>query len=414
MSQALHDHTGGRATDRAHGAPASAPTGAGTVPRTTLSLGVMGRSQKENEHRLALHPDHLERVPDDLRQRMYLEAGYGERFGVGDDDLRELVAGVRSHEQLVEECDVILQPKPLHADVAELRTGQVLFGWPHCVQDQELTQLAVDGRLTVIAFEAMNHWKRDGSFDLHVFHANNELAGYASVLHALTLAGTTGNYGPRRSAVVVGFGATARGAVTALTALGVGDVDVLTHRQVAAVASPIHSARILHFDPDDTAGRVSHAVTPQGRVPLAEFLGAHDIIVNCVLQDTDNPLVLLTNDDLPELSPGAMVIDVSCDEGMGFEWARPTTFADPTFTVGRNVRYYAVDHSPSYLWASATWEISEALLPFLRTVMEGPASWDEMPTVRRAIEIRDGVIQNPAILSFQRRGSEYPHDVLPG
>ncbi|MFL6177650.1 MAG: N(5)-(carboxyethyl)ornithine synthase [Ornithinibacter sp.] len=373
----------------------------------------MGRSKKENEHRLALHPAHLERVPVDLRQRMYLEAGYGERFGVGDDELRELVAGVRSHEQLVEQCDVILQPKPLHADVAELRAGQVLWGWPHCVQDLELTQLAVDRRLTVIAFEAMNHWKQDDSFDLHVFHGNNELAGYASVLHALTLAGTTGNYGPRRSAVVLGFGATARGAVTALTALGVGDVDVLTHRQVAAVASPIHSARILHFQADDRVGGVSHVVTGQGRAPLAEFLGEHDIIVNCVLQDTDNPLVFLTHDDLPELSPGAMVIDVSCDEGMGFEWSRPTTFAEPTFTVGRNIMYYAVDHSPSYLWASATWEISEALLPFLRTVMEGPGSWDQAATVRRAIEIRDGVIQNPAILSFQGRGEDYPHEVLP-
>ena len=260
----------------------------------------------------------------------------------------------------------------------------------------------------------MNHWKPDGSFDLHVFHTNNELAGYASVLHAMTLAGTTGNYGPRRSAVVIGFGATARGAVTALAALGIGDVDILTNRQVAAVASPIHSARILHFDPDDTVGRVSHAVTPEGRVPLAEFLGAHDIIVNCVLQDTDNPLVFLTHDDLPELSPGTMIVDVSCDEGMGFEWARPTTFSEPTFTVGRNVMYYAVDHSPSYLWASATWEISEALLPFLRTVMDGPGSWDEVPTVRRAIEIRDGVIQNPAILSFQGRSEDYPHEVLPG
>jgi len=390
-------------------ATASSPARRDDAPRTTLSLGVMGRSQKENEHRLGLHPRHLERVPADLRQRMYLEAGYGQRFGVSDDDLRELVAGVRSHEQLVAECDVILQPKPLHRDVAELREGQILWGWPHCVQDEALTQLAVDRKLTLIAFEAMNHWKRDGSFNLHVFHKNNELAGYASVLHAMALAGTTGNYGPRLRAVVIGFGATARGAVTALTALGVGDVDILTHRQVAAVASPIHSARILHFDPDDTAGRVSHAVTPQGRVPLARFLGEHDIIVNCVLQDTDNPLVFLTDDDLAELSPGTMVVDVSCDEGMGFSWARPTTFAEPTFTVGHDVQYYAVDHSPSYLWGSATWEISEALLPFLRTVMDGPGSWDRVPTIRRAIEIRDGVIQNPAILSFQDRAPAYPH-----
>ena len=395
-------------------ATASSPARRHDPPRTTLSLGVMGRSQKENEHRLGLHPRHLERVPADLRQRMYLEAGYGQRFGVSDDDLRELVAGVRSHEQLVAECDVILQPKPLHRDVAELREGQILWGWPHCVQDQALTQLAVDRKLTLIAFEAMNHWKRDGSFNLHVFHKNNELAGDAAVLQARARAGTTGNSGPRLRAVVIGLGAPARGAVTALTALGVGDVDILTHRQVAAVASPIHSARILHFDPDDTAGRVSHAVTPEGRVPLARFLGEHDIIVNCVLQDTDNPLVFLTDDDLAELSPGTMVVDVSCDEGMGFSWAKPTTFAEPTFTVGHDVHYYAVDHSPSYLWGSATWEISEALLPFMRTVMDGPDSWDRVPTIRRAIEIRDGVIQNPAILSFQDRAPAYPHAFLHG
>jgi hypothetical protein len=172
----------------------------------------------------------------------------------------------------------------------------------------------------------MNHWHPDGSFDLHVFHKNNELDGYSSVLHAMQLAGSTGDYGPRLRAVVIGFGATARGAVTALHALGVHDVDVLTQRQAAAVSAP-----------------------------------------------------------------GTVVVDVSCDAGMGFGWARPTTFDQPTFMVGDGVLYYAVDHSPSLLWKSATWEVSAALLPFLRTVMDGSSAWDEVATVRRAIEIRDGV-----------------------
>jgi hypothetical protein len=54
------------------------------------------------------------------------------------------------------------------------------------------------------------------------------------------------------------------------------------------------------------------------------------------------------------------------------------------------VHYYAVDHSPSYLWNSATWEISEALLPHIETVLAGPAAWNSIPTISRAIEIRDG------------------------
>jgi alanine dehydrogenase len=117
----------------------------------------------------------------------------------------------------------------------------------------------------------------------------------------------------------------------------------------------------------------------------------------------------MTDDDLADMTPGTLVVDVSCDEAMGFSWARPTTFTDPVFEVGDGVLYYAVDHSPSYLWNSATWENSEALLPFLRPVLGGRGAWDADPTIGRAIEIRDGVIQNPAILSFQDRAPEYPH-----
>lgn len=377
-----------------------------------LSLGVMAQTAKENERRLPIHPRHLDRIDADLRARIYLEEGYGERFGVSDDHLASVVGGMRTREQLIAECDVILLPKPLAQDLAELREGQVLWGWPHCVQDRELTQRALDQKLTLIAFEAMNHWNRNGSFSLHVFHKNNELAGYCSVLHAMQLVGTTGDYGRRLRAVVIGFGATARGAVTALNAHGVHDVDVLTHRGVTAVASPIHSARIVNFDEDVTDSRVSHAFPEGRRTPLAGFLAEHDVIVNCVLQSTEAPLTFLTEGDLPTLRPGTLVVDVSCDEGMGFSWARPTTFDEPMFEVGDHVQYYAVDHSPSYLWNSATWENSAALIPFIRTVLGGPDAWVADSTIRQAIEIRDGLVQNRDILSFQGRSAEYPHGRL--
>ena len=103
-----------------------------------------------------------------------------------------------------------------------------------------------------------------------------------------------------------------------------------------------------------------------GALPVAELLAEHDIVVNCILQDTDEPLMFVTNDELARFAPGSLFVDVSCDEGMGFEWARPTSFAEPMFTVGDGVHYYAVDHSPSFLWNSATWEISEALMPVPR------------------------------------------------
>ena len=74
--------------------------------------------------------------------------------------------------------------------------------------------------------------------------------------------------------------------------------------------------------------------------------------------------------------------------------------------------YYGVDHTPSYLWQSASWAISRVVVPFLKTVLGGPAAWDRNETVRRAIEIRDGVICNERILSFQNRETDYPHRIV--
>ena len=167
----------------------------------------------------------------------------------------------------------------------------------------------------------------------------------------------------------------------------------------------------MHFD-HDAGAPGCHVLGEDGLVPMAAYLSQFDIVVNCVLQDTSAPLVFITDDDLAAFSPRTLIVDVSCDTGMGFSWARPTSFADPMFTVGDNISYYAVDHSPSLLWDSATWEISEALLPYLPTVLSGPGAWDTDQTIRRAIEIRGGIIENPEILSFQRRQTQHPHQRL--
>lgn len=377
-----------------------------------LSLGVLARSRKPNERRLPIHPAHFDRIDQRIRDRIVLEHGYGADFGSTDAELAELVGGIRSRAQLIAECDVVLLPKVQAEDLAELRGGQIVWGWPHCVQDAALTQIAIDRRLTLIAFEAMNHWQRDGGFGLHVFHKNNELAGYCSVLHALQSVGLTGSYGRRLRAAVIGFGATARGAVTALNAHGVDDVRVLTNRDVAAVASPIHSTQIVQMGHDaGTPGRTWADTPDAGEVPVARFLADNDIVVNCVLQDPAAPLIFVTENDLSSFAPGSLIVDVSCDAGMGFSWAQPTSFTQPVIELANGVSYYAVDHSPSYLWNSATWEISEALLPHLETVLAGPVAWDSAETIRRAIEIRDGVVLNPGILAFQHREDAYPHEV---
>jgi len=88
-----------------------------------LSVGVLARSQKENERRLAIHPWHLDRIDASLRRSVYLEQGYGERFGLPDEQLAGRVAGLCSRDRLLADCDVIVLPKPLPQDLRQMRAG---------------------------------------------------------------------------------------------------------------------------------------------------------------------------------------------------------------------------------------------------------------------------------------------------
>ena len=123
--------------------------------------------------------------------------------------------------------------------------------------------------------------------------------------------------------------------------------------------------------------------------------------------------MFVTSEEIPYLKPHSLIIDVSCDEGMGFPFARSTTFIEPMFKVG-SVDYYGVDHTPSYLWESASRSISAALIVYLQTVLDGPESWIKNETIRRALVIDRGVIKHPEILTFQKRQVDYPHKFLDG
>ncbi len=373
-----------------------------------LRLGVVGTSSKENEHRLPIHPHHFAMIDAEVRHNMILEQGYGQRFRVTDEQLSAQVGAMGSRQEVFANSDVVLLPKPTLADLEMMTHGQVLWGWPHAVQDPELTQISIDKHLTLIAWEQMNHWTPAGDFMVHVFHMNNEMAGYCSVLQAMSLMGSTGHYGRHLRAAVLGFGNTARGAITALQGMGVHDITVLTMRDVPAVASPIPGLVMDHMERVPDRPEIVVRI-PEGYVPVGKFLSQFDVVVNCVMQDTDNPMMFVTNDDLAHFPTGHLIVDVSCDRGMGFEFAEPTSFENPMLTVGPGVAYYAVDHSPSYLWNSATWGISEALIPFLRPVLQGPAEWEREPSLLQAIEIQDGVVRNPKILSFQQRHADFPH-----
>ena len=344
---------------------------------------------------------------------MVFESGYGRDFGVSDSYFVDHGVALAARGELLRRCKLVVLPKPVAGDLEAMESGQALFGWTHCVQQRDIAQAAIDRRLTLIAWEAMYHWSGRQERLLHVFYRNNEVAGYAAVLHCLQLLGIDGHYGPRRTVVVLSYGSVSRGAIYALQGRGFNNIRVFTRRPPHIVADQNPDCYYGQFWADEAGRLWARDAEGDGR-PLIDELAGADIICNGILQDPLNPVMFVPAVDRAKLKPRSLIIDISCDRGMGFCFATPTSFASPTIDVGAGITYYAVDHTPTYLWHAASREISRAMLAYLPLVAEGPGAWDATPTLSRAIEIRDGVVRNPQLLAFQRRNATFPHLPLDG
>jgi alanine dehydrogenase len=380
---------------------------------TKLSFGVIGTSKKEDEKRIPIHPDHLKRLPEEYRKQLIFEEGYGEPFGLSDSEIAEQTGGVASRRELLSDLGNVIIAKPVLQDLKDLREGGILWGYPHCTQQRAITQTAIDRKLTLVAFEDMFVWSPTGQIGRHTFYKNNEMAGYCSVLHAVRLKGIDGHYGNRRKTVIFSFGAVSRGAIYALKAHGFRDITICIQRPDHEVREEVLDCHYVRLrEGEEGEARMIVVEHDGSEKPLSALIAESDIIINGTFQDPDHPIDFVTEAEKDCLKPGSLIIDVSCDEGMGFYFAKPTTFKNPMFKVGK-VDYYAVDHTPSYLWESASRSISAALIVHLPTVVEGRSSWQKNETIRQAVNVDSGVIVKPHILSFQNRQSDYPHAPLP-
>jgi N5-(carboxyethyl)ornithine synthase len=356
-----------------------------------------------------IHPEHFPRISEPIRRQLIFEEGYGAPFGIADSEIAAQTGGIAPRHELLADLGTVIVAKPISADLQELREGGILWGYVHCAQQRAITQTAIDRKLTLIAFEDMFVWGPNGQIGRHTFYKNNELAGYCAVLHALQLKGIDGHYGNQRKTIIFSFGAVSRGAIYALKARGFRDITICIQRPDHEVREEVlgcHYVRIR--EGNEGEARMLVVEHDGSESPLSDLISQSDIIVNGTFQDTDHPIHYVTEEESSCLRPGCLIIDVSCDERMGFFFAKPTTFKNPMLKIG-TVDYFAVDHTPSYLWESASRAISAALIVYLPAVVAGRDGWQQNETIRQAVSIDEGVILKPAILSFQKRQPHYPH-----
>lgn len=306
---------------------------------------------KEEERRRALLPDDLGAVRDP--SALVFERGYGESVGCDDRDYESRGAVVAGRDE-VDACPVICDPKPV-ATAGYFKAGGTLFGWIHATQGRAMTDLLVGNRMTAVAWEYM---MEDGR---HSFWRNNELAGEAAVAHAFLQWGRV-PYGC--DVAVIGTGNVARGATRAV--------------ERAGCAVMVYDYRTMDL--------------------LRSEIGNYDVIINAILWDVFRADHMVYEEDLDRMRPGGMIIDVSCDEGMGIQSSRPTTVAEPVYWH-KGILHYAVDHTPSLYCRTASESISGVVCRFVSDLAEGKAN----PVLEKATVIRDGAILDEQISRFQHR-----------
>ena len=374
-------------------------------------MGVIGTSKKVDERRVPIHPQHLNRLPENIRKQLIFEKGYGRPFNIEDEEISKVTGGIASRDELLSDLGTVIIAKPVLSDLEDLKEGGTIWGYPHCAQQMQITQTAIDKKLTLIAFEDMYVWYPNGQMGRHTFYKNNEMAGYCAVIHALQLRGVDGHYGNQRKVIIFSFGAVSRGAIYALKSHGFRDITICIQR-------PDHEVREEVLDVHYT--RLRKGIGDEPRLIVVEHDGSErslldvihesEIIVNGTYQDTDDPIDYVQEHEKAVFKPGTLIIDVSCDEGMGFYFAKPTTFKKPMIAID-GVDYYAVDHTPSYYWESATRSISAALLVHVPSVVSGYENWHKNKTIQNAVNINRGVVVKDSILRFQGRESHYPHEL---
>lgn len=312
-------------------------------------------SHKNNEKRRALLPEDLSRI--NCLDSLLFEEGYGESLGITDAEYTEKGVRFAPREEVLK-SDVLVDVKLGDADyLDQIRPGTILCGWAHSVQNIDFTSETLRAKHTVVAWENIYEYGR------YIFYRNREIAGEAAILQGFRYCGKM----PYDTKVaIIGNGQTAKGAMRVLTALGA-EVDVFGRRLEKT---------------------------------FRMMMGEYDVIVNCVLWDTDRTDRIIYRDDLKRLRPGTLIIDVSCDPHLEIETSHPTTIDDPVYVVD-GIIHYAVDNTPAMFPYTVTKIISSHFAPYV-----DPLATNHYPqNLSDAIDVTQGVIVNDAIRRFREARS---------
>ncbi|HZM36535.1 MAG TPA: alanine dehydrogenase [Burkholderiales bacterium] len=346
-----------------------------------MRIGVP-REIKTHEYRVGLAPDSVRELRARGHQVM-VEAGAG--AGIGADDSQYAAAGaeiVRDAAAVYARAELLVKVKePLAAERARLRPGQALFTYLHLAPDPQQARDLIASGVTAIGYETVT---APGG-GLPLLAPMSEVAGRMSVQVAahflerpqggrgVLLSGAGGV--PPGHVVVLGAGVVGSNAARLAAALGA-RVTVLSRS-----AGPLQSL----------AGWAATALASPAAI--ADAVREADAVIGAALVAGDTAPKLVTRAMLGSIRPGAVLVDVSIDQGGCFETSRPTTHAEPVFEVA-GVLHYCVPNMPGAVPRTSTYALNRATLPLVMELAERgiEAALAANPHLRAGLQVHRGEV----------------------
>lgn len=284
------------------------------------------------------------------------EADCGKGSGFPDERYLEAGGQLCTHEEIYRQCDMLYKVKEIEPSEYDLlHEGQIVFTYLHSNAHPEMTQQLLKRNITGIAYEDID----DDKHEFPALAPMSVLAGKGGFLAALyfsqSVHGGTGLLLNRIAGVptpevtIIGCGNSGMGAAELAGAFGNRVTMLDVNRRALERARTTLPANVETLF--------------SNRENLVACLRRTDVLINCILWDKTRTDHLVSREDLKLMKPGALIVDVACDDNGAIETCRSTSHDDPIY-YEEGIMHYAVDNIPSAFSHTASQTLSAATLPY--------------------------------------------------
>jgi len=312
---------------------------------------------KTDEYRVALTPAGVRELAE-AGHEVLVQRGAGEGSAITDAAYEAQGARiVPDAEAVFGACEMIVKVKePQPEEVARLEPRHLLFTYLHLAPDPELTRGLMDSGATCVAYETVE----DHQGRLPLLAPMSEVAGkIATQAGAFMLEKPLGGRGILLGGVpgvaagkVMVIGGGVVGTNAAIIAIGMQAETYVYDRN-------INRLRELEIE---LGGRASTCFA--STLEIEERLPEIDLVIGAVLVHGAKAPRVITRKQLGLMKPGAVLVDVSIDQGGCFETSRATTHSDPTYEVD-GITHYCVANMPGAVPITSTYALTNATMPYV-------------------------------------------------